>query len=230
MSDEFDGEIADLAHTPEQLERLFRDRPKYWELAGFASELVWRKQKLQTAVEAHRHGLGSASRRSVETSDDLLVLYHGVLSRLLELQEELERAMVAPSFRRLFGDQDLYDAEPTPQDVTAAATVVIDFYRNNLILARDTRGVEAPDGYRAVIDDMARLVDASLDGVDRFVSQLVGFVAVIPSLGWRESDATEFHTLALTVDCDDALMDSIARQLKTLRRPSWRSWLSRPRG
>jgi hypothetical protein len=225
VSEHFEVDIAALAQTPEQLALLYRERPKYWELAGLGSELVQRRTKLQPTVDAHLQGLGSASGRRIENHGELLVLYHEVLTTVLRLQEELQRSMVAPAFRRLFGDQDLYDGESTPEDVTAAATFIIDFYRGLLMLARQTRGVEARPDYGDVIDNMAHLVDAPLDGVDQFIAQTLGFIAVMPSLGWRDSDATSFHTLVLKIDSDDALLNRIGRQLKILRQP-WRRWFS----
>lgn len=216
---------AGLAETPEELERLFRDKPDCWEIAGFGSVLVQGRNKLHTSIEAHRAKRSSSSGRRVTNRYELEALYKEVDERITRTQLDVYEGMLAPSFRRVFGDQDLYDAEPTPRDVTAAATLVTDFYRANLIIARETRGVGSPDAYVEVIDNMARLVDRPLQDVDRFITNIVGFIAVIPSLAWQESEATEFHTLALDIGCDDALEERISEQLKRLRQP-WRRWFS----
>jgi hypothetical protein len=214
---------AALAETPEQLERLFRDKPDCWEIAGFGSVLVQRRNKLGPLVEAHRAKVSSPSGRRIASRYELEALYREVDARITRTQVEVYDAMLAPSFRRVFGDHDLYDDQPTPNEVTAAATLVTDFYRANLVIARETRGVGAPDAYVEVIDDMARLVDRPLSDVDRFITAIVGFIAVIPTFAWQESDATEFHTLALNIGSDDALEDRISQQLKRLRQP-WRRW------
>lgn len=225
MSDDADLTVAALAETPEQLAHLFSEKRQCWEIAGFGSVLVQQRAKLQRAVDAHLAKVGSQSGRRVTNIHELEALNDAVESRLGQLQVDLQQAMFAPAFRRVFGDHDLYDDDPTPAEVVAAATLVTDFYRDNLVLARETRGVDGPAHYLEVIDNIARLVDRPLDDVDEFITRIVGFVAVIPKLGWQDSEPTEFHTLALDIGVDDALERRISQQIKRLRQP-WRRWFA----
>jgi hypothetical protein len=227
VSDDSGLAVATLADTPEQLDRLFLDKPEYWELAAFASLLVQGRSKRERSIDAHRDGYAPYSGRQIETVEELDAYYCEVVLKLLELVRNLARESSAP-LRRLFADRDLYDDEPTRREVTAAATLFTDFYRAILLLAREVRGVDTPGDYAEVMDNLALLVGFHLDGVDDFITRVVGFITVLPTLARNNPGSREYHSLGLELDPDYALMNRIKRQIKYLRQP-WRRWL-RPIG
>lgn len=216
-------DIATVADTPEQLERLLEDKPHYWVLAAFASELVQRRNSLQPLVEGHRGNFKTYTERHVGSVDELEALYENVLREMLRLVEKLDRDMRSAPFQTLFADRELYDDDPNPRTITDAASIVSDFYRANLLLARETRGVVAHDDYAGIIQDMAHLVDGPLEGVDQFITKLVGFIAALPTLQRHAGGRTEAHLLELEIDANDVLMKRIERQLRYQRQP-WRRW------
>lgn len=85
MSDDSGLVVASLADTPEQLDRLFIDKPEFWELAAFASLLVQGRSKMERSIAAHRDGYGPYSGRQIDTDDELDRYFGEVVSKLLEL-------------------------------------------------------------------------------------------------------------------------------------------------
>ena len=63
--------IAEVAYTSEHLDRLFRDRPEYWDYAAFASLLVQGRNNLARAIETHRAGYAPPSGKRVGTVAEL---------------------------------------------------------------------------------------------------------------------------------------------------------------
>jgi hypothetical protein len=58
------------------------------------------------------------------------------------------------------------------------------------------------------------LVDRPLEGIDQWITKLVGFAAILPTLERsRPADEREAHTLALELELDDVLLDRIRRRL-----------------
>lgn len=226
MSDDTQTEVAAVANTPEQLNRLYSDKHLYWEWAAFASELLQRRNGMQRLVDAHHRDAASYTNRHVMDIRELYGLYLDVLREIRELAEELHRSMRSATFQRLFGDKDLYDDDPTPETIIAAASFVTDYYRANLLLARNTRGVVTRDDYVEVIKDMARLVDRPLECVDQWITALVGFIGVLPTLERNlHADTESHHSLVLDIDLDDdERLKRIKRQLNCLRQP-WRRWV-----
>jgi hypothetical protein len=227
LSDEFGAAVAALAVTPEQLDRLFTDKLAYWELAGFTSLLVQGRGKMQPLIDAHRDRHGPHTVQQVDTVDELDRYFSGIVLQSFELVKTLERAMNS-HLPRLFGDRVLYDKDPTRQEVVSAAKSVTDFYRAILVLVRQVRGVTAPHDYTDVLDNLALLIGHHLETVDTFITGLIGLVTVMPSLARNNSEGNEYHSLALELDPDYALLDRIKQQIKHLRQP-WRRWF-RPRG
>ncbi len=212
-----------VVDTPEELECLFEDRPQYRVWAAFASELVKRRNRLQPLVDEHRRSSKAYKNRRVRNIDELEALHQDVLHEMMRLVEKLERDMWSAPFQRLFVYRDPYD-EPTPQAITEAAAIVIDFYRANLLLARETRAVEARDEYAGIIENIAHLVDRPLEGVDQFIAKFVGFIGDLPTLQRRAGGRTEKHPIQLEIEADGVLMKRINRQLRYQRQP-WRRWL-----
>lgn len=173
---------------------------------------------MERSIVAHRDGYRTYSGCQIDTVDELDRYFGEVVSKLLELVRNLERETNA-KLSRLFANRDLYDDEPTTGEVTAAATLITDFWRAILLLAREVRGVEAPKDYSEVLDNLASLVGSYVDGLDTFITRLVGFLTVLPTL--------VRHRAALGVP-DYVLLHRIKQQIKHLRQP-WRRWL-RPLG
>jgi hypothetical protein len=216
-------DIGSFTDTPEELEYLFEDRPQYRVWAAFASELVQRRNSLQPLVDELRGNYKIHKNRSVMNIDELEALHQYVLREMMRLVEKLERGMWSWPFQRLFANGELYD-EPTPRAITEAAAIVTDFYRANLLLAREVRGVAARNEYAGIIENIAHLVDRPLVGVDRFITKFVGLVASLPQLHGRAGGRMEEHPLQLEIDADSVLMKRINRQLLHQRQP-WRRWL-----
>ncbi|MBS4729856.1 hypothetical protein MSM1_19990 [Mycobacterium sp. SM1] len=187
--------------------------------AGFVSVLVQRKNAVQHLVDEHRRPHTRPSGRMVTDARDLERLVNEVNNEVIRLAECLDCYMRSAPFQRLFGDRDDYD-EPTPRDVTAAAEAVIDFYKANLLLARTVRGVTARADLVEIIDDIAHLVDRPLEGVDRWITKIVGFAAILPTLEQSSStDQRERHELSLDLRFDDVLLDRIRRRLDAVPGP-----------
>ncbi|MBZ4538559.1 hypothetical protein GBP59_03730 [Mycobacterium avium subsp. hominissuis] len=117
---------------------------------------------MERSIVAHRDGYRTYSGCQIDGE---------VVSKLLELVRNLERETNA-KLSRLFANRDLYDDEPTTGEVTAAATLITDFWRAILLLAREVRGVEAPKDYSEVLDNLASLVGSYVDGLDTFITRL----------------------------------------------------------
>lgn len=214
--------IAALADTSEDLDRLFADKPDYWEFAAFTSLLVQGRSKMQRLIDAHHDRYAPHSNQQIDTVDELDYFFTGKVVELLALVENFEED-TNTHLRRLFADQDLYD-EVTPQEVRAAAKGITDFYRSILLLTREVRSVQAPSAYSEVIENLASLIGFHLKGVDDFITATVGFLAVLPTLARSNSGNREYHSLALELDPDYALLNHIKGQIKRLRQP-WRRWL-----
>jgi hypothetical protein len=221
VSDDSDIEIAAVADTPEQLERLFRNKHEYWEWAAFVSLLVQGRNKLQPLAEQARSGFAPSSGVQVHDIRRLRYLYEDLVDQLWRLLESLAQSISSAPFRRLFGDKVLYDSEPTRREIADAANALIDFYRANLMLGRNVRGTFAKAEYAKAIEDMARLVDMPLQAIDQFITQFVGFMAVVPSIARTGEDVSVSHAMGLDLGLDDALIKRIDRELKFLEQP-WR--------
>ena len=217
------GRAGTGADTPEQLEFLFEDKPQYRVWAAFAAELIQRRHTLQPLVDGRHKSVKTYANRHVISIDQLEALHQHVLREMMRLVEKLEHDMWSAPFQRLFKDNEPYD-EPTPREITNAATIVSDFYRANLLLARETRSVVAPNEFAGILENIAQLVDRPLEGVDQFITKFVGFVADLPTLQRRAGGRTEKHLLQIEIDADGALMKRINRQLRQQRQP-WRRWL-----
>lgn len=63
-----------------------------------------------------------------------------------------------------------------------------------------------------------------MEGVDRFITKFVGFIADLPTLQRRAGGRTETYPIQLEIDADSVLMKRINRQLRYQRQP-WRRWL-----
>jgi hypothetical protein len=113
----------------------------------------------------------------------------------------------------------------TPEEVTAAATTIIDFYRDLLLVAKNTQAVVAPDDFREIIKDTAHLIDKPMEGIDQFITDWVGLVTMLPTLDGESYGEYHFHSIELTFAVDDDLLHRIRRKLKPRRQP-WRRWLS----
>jgi hypothetical protein len=182
-----DIEIATVADTPDQLQSLINDKPQYWVWAAFASMLVQRRNALQHLLNDHRNSVAPAPRRQMSTADELRLLAAEVSDEVVRLAENFALYMNSPPFQRLFTDRDLYD-EPSPETITLVATTVIDFYEANLLLARDTRRVQVDAEYASIIDDIAHLVDGSLETVDDLITKLVGYIDMLPVVARAATD------------------------------------------
>lgn len=211
--------VAEVAETSEQLDRLFGDKHTHWVFAGFVSVLVQRRNAVQHLVDEHRRSHARPSGRKVTDARDLERLFNEVDSEVVRLAECLDCYVRSAPFQRLFGDREDYD-EPTPRDVTAAAEAVIDFYKANLLLARTVRGVTARADFVETIEDIAHLVDRPLEGVDRWITKIVGFAAILPTLEQSSStDQREAHALTLDLRFDEVLLDRIRRRLDAVPGP-----------
>ncbi|QYL21341.1 hypothetical protein [Mycolicibacterium diernhoferi] len=195
------------------------DKPMYWELAAFTSLLVQAKEKMQVTIDLHEDCYGSPTGRKIGSVDELELYYSEVGSKFWELVTRLQPWN--GQIRRLFGDRDLYEDEPTSREVNTAAATVLDFYRGILILCREIRGVSAPDEYSAVLDDLASWVGMQIPSVDRFITGLVGLLAV---LSLNSSGVPNNHELSLDIHVHDKCFEDIGRKIKHLRQP-WRRWL-----
>jgi hypothetical protein len=150
-----------------------------------------------------------------------LGLVDDTVSEVQRRVDGLDQYLRSASFQQLF---DAEENAPEPDSIKAAASRVIAFYRANLMLARKVRGVATPDEYREIIENTAHLVDRSLEGVDQFITQLLGTLAMLPSLQQRNLGHREFHPILLNLHMDNALAMRIVRQLNFRRQP-WRRWL-----
>lgn len=205
--------VAEIVETSDQLELLFREKRANWVLAGFGSVLVQRRNELQPMVDDHRSSHRRPVGRRVNDARDLERLVNEVNTEIIRLAECLVCYTRSAPFQRLFGDRELY-AEPTPADVIAAAEAVVDFYRANLILARTVREVIAHPELDEIVGNIERLVDMPLDGVDQWITKVIGLTGILPAL--ERSSVTgpqETHTLALGLRFDDALLERIRQQV-----------------
>lgn len=215
-----DIEIAAVAETSEQLQSLINDKPQYWVWAAFASVLVQRKNALQPLLNAHRDSVTPAPRRRMGTTDELRLLAAEVSDEVVRLAENFGLYMNSPPFQRLFSDCDLYD-EPSPGVITRVAATVIDFYEANLLLARDTRRVQVDAKYAAIIEDIAHLIDGSLDTVDELITKLVGYIDMLPAVARAATNDTP-QRLSLELDLDpysESCLDRIYERLDALDSP-----------
>ena len=64
------------------------------------------------------------------------------------------------------------------------------------------------------------MVDRSLEGVDQWITKLVGFAAILPTLEQNApTDQRETHALALELEFDGVLLNRIRRQLGAVPGP-----------
>lgn len=83
-----------------------------------------------------------------------------------------------------------------------------------MILARTVREVIAHPELDEIVGNIERLVDMPLDGVDQWITKVIGLTGILPAL--ERSSVTgpqETHTLALGLRFDDALLERIRQQV-----------------
>jgi restriction system protein len=212
--------VATVVDTPEQLEQLFNDKFVYWEYAGFASVLVQRRADLRLLVAEHQSGFAPKTDRQITSIDELDQLVADMERELVRVEEGLEGHIRSASVRHVLGRESV-----TPEEVTAAAATIIDFYRDLLLVAKNTQAVVAPDDYREIIKNTAHLIDKPMEGIDQFITDWVGLVTMLPTLDGESYGEYHFHSIELTFEVDDDLLHRIRRKLKSRRQP-WRRWLS----
>jgi hypothetical protein len=182
---------------------------------------------MQPLIAQHRDRFAPQSRRQIDTVDELDRYFCEVALKLIALLKNMEYS-TNTEMRRLFADRAVYDDEPTRKEVAAAASSVTEFYRAVLLLAREVRGAQVAHDYEDVIDNLVSLVGFHLEGVDDFITRLVGFITILPALAGNDSEGNEYHSLALELDPDYVLLNRIKLQIKRLRQP-WRRWFQAKR-
>ncbi|MCV7261125.1 hypothetical protein [Mycobacterium shimoidei] len=219
MTDNADGlgfdEIAEIADTPEGVERLIRDKPLFWEWAVFASTLLQRKEKLQLEIRKHRIGYAPPSGQRITNVDELSDLVGATTREVGRRVHDMDQYLRSPTFKAVLG---IDDSEPDPDGIIAAAETLMEFYAANLRLAQRVRGASAPDKFAKVIEDTTHLVDRSIAGVDRFITELVGTLELLPSLAIASGGDAHFHEIPFTLHMDNALLARIIARLYRLRR------------
>lgn len=211
-------EIANIADTADGLDRLIRDKDAYWPFAVFGSALLQKWNKLQVEVHQHRAGRVPPSGERITTVDQLQELASDTMTEVQSRVNAIDRYLRSPAFTSLF---DSHDVDPAA--VIGAAEKIIDFYAANLRLARRVRGVSAPDRFAAVLEDTAHLVDRSLEGVDRCVTEYVGTVALLPSVVFRAGGDELCYDIPFTLHMDNALLARIVARLHRLRHHYFRA-------
>ena len=101
--------------------------------------LIQHRADLQHLVAEHRGGFAPATGRRINNIDELDQLFVEAERELLRINEGLEGHITSASMGHVMGRENV-----TPDEVTVAAATVIDYYKDLLLLARNTRG-----GYRA---------------------------------------------------------------------------------
>lgn len=201
-----------MVDTADELDRLIRDKDIYWEFAVFGSRLMQGMDRLQPDVQRHRLGHAPHSGRRITSIDDLSDLVSDTVAEVERRAQDLYQYLCSPALAFLFGDEGA-----DPVGVVRAADNIVDFYSGYLHLARRVRGVSAPERFRDVIELTAHLVDRPLTGVDRYISEYVGTVTLLPSLAYTSGSGQLSYEIPFDMDMDNALLARILSGLQWLR-------------
>lgn len=214
------GLYATVAETPEQLENLFDEKPTNWVFVGLVSVLTQRCGQLQTSL-AGNDSLPDSSPNPHRISDarELERFANAVSAEYQHMYDRLSSYMGSAPFRRLFHDRDKY-AEPDRLDVIAAADAVLDCYEQILRLTRAVREAHTAPHLEGLVNELARLLEAPIEEIDRWISQALGYSGMLNSLVTTRFAVDQIsYPIVLDIEFDTEAFDRILEQLTTMPGP-----------
>ncbi|TFV61541.1 hypothetical protein E4P42_01200 [Mycobacterium sp. PS03-16] len=210
------SEVATVASTPADLQRLVTEKPPCWRWAAFASVLVQRRRPLMARLRDSALGFMTATGPHLCSGR---AVGHFVVDRMddmMRLAEEVESFLSAPAFAATFDyrgeDESVVDADAVLQ----VANRLMDYHDRFLGVSEMCRGATTSGPYADVIRDCARLADMPLQSYGAFIDEFVERVGEMPEMMRHARGTVKADPVILDFDIDDRLIDRIVRRAKAL--------------
>jgi hypothetical protein len=205
--------VGVIVHTPQQVQRLIRQKPLCWTWAVFASVLFQRwaalEQRKVTQVLAEP-----------VTPDGVLLggpdVAQFVMAHVHSAQTAMTRVaglVTDTAFAQAFGAPDGEDAADA-EAIVAAAHEVGDCYQQVLESAEECRTWLAPGEYADLHADCVQLVNRCLQELAGFVNDVLGHVEFLQRMAILGELPPRFQPLRPRLRLDTRLLASIAARLR----------------
>jgi len=209
--------LFEIPATPDQQEKLLKDRPDWWEYRLYAGVLMQGRIRLEDKWQDHQLRLPRGDRRDIDE-----VSFSETMRRELGWMRRqvatMDRVFDPETTETAFGPR----GEPgDPLLVRRIAEGVIGVYEALMDWAANLRTMSVDDDYEEIVELTARMADGPIRQVHSFIQLVADSIARIPTLeeeaahmgATRESPNILTLTLSLAIDEDiqDELYAAIAR-------------------
>ncbi|MFC3776369.1 hypothetical protein ACFOTF_12930 [Mycolicibacterium holsaticum] len=207
--------VAAIAHTAAELDALLREKPAEWRWGVFVSILVQRSAKLRSRIRDCELHYSSTAGRYLRTGKEVAAFVEDRIADLTELTSRLESFIEAPAFTRVFGEDD---SDADADGILHVANRLMDFYERYLDLAERCRDASVPSAYTGLMRDCSQLMAVPLEGIERFMDEMVEVAEELPTMRRYTSGAVDFGTVTIEIVADAKLVKRIDKQLRAAAR------------
>ena len=206
-------EIASLANTPEDLTTLIAKKTPGWRWAVFGSELVQRRDAVQSRLRDCRLGFTVSNGVHGYSGAEVGRYVTDCMDELARLVEQTEAFMLTPAFMEVFGSpSDESTAEAN--GIVHVANRLMDYHDRFLVLAERCRDFQAPSRYSSLMRDCSALMLVPLDGYRAFIDDFVEVIAEMPDVMIHGRGTVELEPVHLHMNADDQLLKRITKQIQ----------------
>ncbi|BBX18663.1 hypothetical protein [Mycolicibacterium duvalii] len=206
--------IATIARSPYELAVLRTGRAQQWHWALFASILLQRRESLASRLRDSALGFVPPTAVRIDSGTHLAQRIYSVLDQLLELMQQIEAFLSAPSFMRAL---DKGGVEPDAATIEHVANRLMDYHLRLLELSEEGRSFSASAAYTDVLRDCARVLHQPLEGFRVFIDEFVELVDAFPRLLAHAKGTIDVGAIVLELDTDYAVLDRLTTRLTELR-------------
>lgn len=212
-------QVAKVATTQGELDRLIADKPLAWPWAVFTSVLVQRRNSVQARLRAvasgyqPRNGIHQMSGR----------MYAGIAYRsmdaIADLVAEFEQFMLSPAFKGAFGD-DAVDAVDSSADadadsIVAVANRLMDYHESFLAHAETCFQTAVDREALPFVQDMGAFALCPLIGYQKFIPTMCARIAEAQELlPYSGGGRLQLDDVNLEITLPDGLTDRIVAHIE----------------
>jgi hypothetical protein len=206
------SELARVAATAEQLERLVTDKPPLWRWAVFTSVLLQRRNAVQPRLRKCASGYQPGLGLPLE-GQQYSVLAWQAMNDIADLVKQMEQFMLSPAFTGAFGapgDEQDADAD----SIVHNANRLMDYHED--FLREAERCLQTPVETDAIefAQDTGAFAMCPLVGYDQFIITMCNRVAEGRELLPYAHGTVQLDPANLAIDLPDGLMEQIMQHIK----------------
>ncbi|MBU9766576.1 hypothetical protein FR943_22385 [Mycobacterium sp. TNTM28] len=208
LPDTAQDDIAEIATTLDELQRLLAEKLPLWHLAAFTSVLLQRRNRVRSRLRACASGYQPGPAAPLDGPHYAWLAWHA-MDTIAGLVHQLEQFMLSPAFTGALS-MSAGDGGPDAESVVTLAHRLMDYHETLLVEAERCLQTPVDSSLIVFVQDVGSFAMIPLMGYDRFIRTMCDRVGQAQELlPFAGENALSLDDAKLTMELPDELIDQI---------------------